>query len=304
MPLRLPPLPALRLFEAAGRHQSFKLAAEELSLTPSAVSHGVVALERALGVTLFERATRKLTLTPAGADYLAYVSEAFSLIAIGTERLPSRHARREIRVSCAPTLASRWLLPRLHRFTGPRPNVHVSVDTSHRVMTFPVDGFDFALRRAQGVPPGKGWTRLFGERLFPVRAPGYRPDLVDADGAIDLSRVTPIHVTTVGEDWRTWRDAVGGPMPDLEDGMRVDTVQLAQEACAAGLGVAIARLPLVEAELAAGTLVPARPERIDTDGVYWLVASEGAEHRPELVAFAGWLLGEAAETAARLADHG
>src|SRR5580658_1765237 len=130
MPLRLPPLSSLRFFEAAGRHRSFKLAAAELNLTPSAVSHGILGLEQALGGELFIREPRKLSLTPAGADYLPYVSEALSLIAIGTQRLPNNRTSRTIAVSCAPTLASRWLLPRLHRFSSRWPDTSVAVDTS------------------------------------------------------------------------------------------------------------------------------------------------------------------------------
>src|SRR5579871_2800100 len=108
MPLRLPPLPSLRFFEAAGRHLSFKLAAAELNVTPSAVSHGIVGLEQVLGVELFIRLPRRLLLTQAGTEYLPYVSEALSLIAIGTQHLPNNRAHRTIAVSCAPTLALRW----------------------------------------------------------------------------------------------------------------------------------------------------------------------------------------------------
>lgn len=174
MPLRLPPLPALRFFEAAGRHQSFKLAAAELNVTPSAISHGIVGLEQALGVELFVREPRGLSLTPAGADYLSYVSEAFSLIAIGTQRLPDNRANRTIALSCAPTLASRWLLPRLPGFRARWPNANVTVDTSHRQVGFPVDGFDFAIRMSRAPVAGTAWTRLFGERLVPVCSPAYR----------------------------------------------------------------------------------------------------------------------------------
>src|SRR5271170_6893766 len=102
MPLRLPPLAALRLFEAAGRHASFKLAAEELGITPSAVSHGILGLEQWLGVALFVRAPRGLSLTREGADYLPYISEALSMIAVGTQRLPVGRPDRAILVSCAP----------------------------------------------------------------------------------------------------------------------------------------------------------------------------------------------------------
>ena len=109
MPLRLPPLSSLRFFEAAGRHQSFRLAAAELNVTPSAVSHGIVALEQALGVELFIREPRKLSLTPAGADYLPYVCEALSLIAIGTQRLPATgesHNRAELRADIRLAVAT------------------------------------------------------------------------------------------------------------------------------------------------------------------------------------------------------
>ncbi|SEE39779.1 DNA-binding transcriptional regulator, LysR family [Rhizobiales bacterium GAS191] len=253
MPLRLPPLSSLRFFEAAGRHQSFKLAAAELNVTPSAVSHGIVALERALGVELFIREPRKLSLTPEGADYLPYVSEALSLIAIGTQRLPHNRANRTIAVSCAPTLASRWLLPRLHNFNTRWPNISVSVDTSRRQVGFPVDGFDFAIR---------------------------------------MSRATLIHVTLASEDWQAWLDRTGTGGIEIARGLRFDAIQLAFEAAIMGLGVAMGRRPLVDPDLATQALVEISPA-IVAETAYWLVSSEGADHRPDLLGFKRWLLGEA-----------
>jgi LysR family transcriptional regulator, glycine cleavage system transcriptional activator len=144
-----------------------------------------------LGVELFIRAPRTLSLTPEGADYLPYVSEALSLIAIGTQRLPHNRANRTIAVSCAPTLASRWLLPRLHNFSKRWPTIGVTVDTSQRHVGFPVDGFDFAIRMSRTTAAGAAWTRLFGERLVPVCSPAYRETLVDEAGNIDLSRARP-----------------------------------------------------------------------------------------------------------------
>ncbi|MGF6505974.1 DNA-binding transcriptional LysR family regulator [Paraburkholderia sp. 32] len=164
MPLRLPPLPALRCFEAAGRHQSFKLAAAELNVTPSAISHGIVGLEGALGVELFVREPRGISLTAIGADYLSYVSEAFSLIAIGTQRLPNHRADRPVALSCAPTFASRWLLPPLAGFRARWPHVVVSVDTSRRQVGFPVDGFDFAIRMSRA--PGSFLGAWLGGLVF------------------------------------------------------------------------------------------------------------------------------------------
>ncbi len=299
MALRLPPLSALRFFEAAGRHLSFKLAAAELHVTPSAISHGIVALEQALGVTLFIRTPRTLSLTPEGADYLPYVAEALSLIAMGTERLPNRQAHRTIAVSCAPTLASRWLLPRLQDFNTRWPHVSVTVDTSRRQVGFPVDGFDFALRMSRTAAAGAAWTRLFGERLVPVCSQAYRDGLRNADGTVDLRRATLIHVTPASEDWRAWLDRTltGSGEISLDGGLRFDTIQLAFEAAALGLGVALGRRPLVDRELAAGTLV-AVGRKITAETAYWLVSPEGAAHRPDLLGFRRWLLGEAEAFAA------
>ncbi|WCM24426.1 LysR substrate-binding domain-containing protein [Paraburkholderia bryophila] len=293
MPLRLPPLPALRLFEAAGRHQSFKLAAAELHVTPSAVSHGIVGLEEALGVQLFVREPRGISLTATGVDYLSYVSEAFSLIAIGTQRLPNHRANRPIALSCAPTFASRWLLPRLAHFRAQWPNVNVSVDTSHRQVGFPVDGFDFAVRMSRSPVAGAAWTRLFGERLVPVCSPAYLANLRDGHGHLDLRRATLIHVNAASEDWQAWLDATGAADIETADGLRVDTIQLAFEAAGMSLGVALGRRPLVDSDLASGALVKACAATITSDTAYWLVSAENAEHRPELLDFRRWLVSEA-----------
>ena len=301
MPLRLPPLPALRFFEAAGRHQSFKLAAAELNVTPSAISHGIVGLEQSLGVELFVREPRGISLTTAGADYLSYVSEAFSLIAIGTQRLPNHRANRPIALSCAPTLASRWLLPRLATFRTRWPNANVTVDTSHRQVGFPVDGFDFAIRLSRAPVAGTAWTRLFGERLVPVCSPAYLDNLRDAHGNVDLRHATLIHVNSASEDWQAWIDgvAIDGTAFEgfeLNDGLRVDTIQLAFEAASMGLGVALGRRPLVDRDLATGALVEASPHTIASSTAYWLVCAQNADsaqQRPELFDFKRWLLSEA-----------
>lgn len=296
MALRLPPLSGLRFFEAAGRLMSFKKAAEELNVTPSAVSHGIVALEQALGVTLFVRGPRKLALTPEGADYLTYVSEGLSLIAIGTQRLPSRHARRVIKVSCAPTMASRWLLPRLPAFQEQWNTVSVSVETSHRLVSFPADGFDFAIRMSRAGSAGPNWDHLFAETLVPLCSPAYRDRFLDSFGTFDIRRARFIRITSLSEDWPAWLEAAG--MADLEpDGgdLRVDTLQLALEAAAAGLGVALGRLPLAAPDLASGALVEAHPLRLPAEMSFWLVGTAAVELRPELRAFRRWVLEQAKE---------
>lgn len=293
MSLRLPPLPSLRFFEAAGRLGSFKRAAAELNVTPSAVSHGIVGLERALGTELFRREPRGLSLTSAGAEYLAYVSEALALIAVGTERLPGRAAGRTIAVSCAPTFASRWLLPRLEGFGRLWPNVGVTLDTSRRQVGFPVDGFDFAIRMGRAPVGGLAWARLMGERLVPVCSPAYRARSIAAAGTVELRGATLIHVTPASEDWQAWLDARGIGDVDVRGGLRVDTIQLAFDAAIAGLGVALGRRPLVDRDLASGALVALAGEPLIARTAYWLVSAEAADHRPDLRDFRRWLIAEA-----------
>jgi LysR family transcriptional regulator, glycine cleavage system transcriptional activator len=293
MPLRLPPLNALRFFEAAARHGSFKLAAAELNVTPSAVSHGIVALEETLGVALFVREPRRLSLTPAGQLYFPYIAEAFSLIALGTQRLPDGRTRRTVSVSCAPTLAVRWLVPRLHAFRAAWPDIDVSVDTSRRQVGFPLDGFDFGIRLSRGPVPGSDWSRLFGERLVPVCSPAYRATLLDARGAPDWRRAALIHVDTASEDWQAWLDGAGVSDIDATGGLRFDTIQLALEAASTGMGVAIGRRPLVNADLDSGALVEACATVVTAKTAYWLVSAESADERQDLQAFKSWLLQDA-----------
>jgi DNA-binding transcriptional LysR family regulator len=300
MPQRLPPLNALRLFEAAARHKSFKLAAAELNLTPGAVSHGIGALEDMLGVELFVREARGLSLSAAGELYLPYIAEAFGLIAIGTQSLPDRRKRRSISVTCAPTLAARWLVPRLADFRTRWPNIDVSVDTSRRQAGFPVDGFDFGLRLSRGPVDGASWLRLFGERLVPVCSPAYRAMLGNDTGAPDLAHATLIHVDTASQDWQAWIDGAGVDGLDTQGGLRFDTVQLAFDAAAAGLGVAIGRRPLVDRELADGTLVEALATTVETQTAYWLCETPQASERAERAAFRSWLIEQAAEFAGRI----
>ena len=194
MALRLPPLAALRLFEAAGRYESFKLAAEELHLTPSAVSHGIVSLERWLAVTLFERRPNGVILTKAGKDYLSFVSEALAMIAVGTRRLPNAHGARRVSISLPPTFAARWLVPRLAMFRSQRPDISLTLDTSHRQVGFPVDEVDLAVRMARAPWPNLNSTCLFTETLVPVCSPEFLARH-QRQGRLDLATVPLLQVT-------------------------------------------------------------------------------------------------------------
>jgi LysR family glycine cleavage system transcriptional activator len=251
-----------------------------------------MGLEEALGVALFLREPRGLSLTPEGTDYLPYVFDALSLIAVGTQRLPNGRARRSIAVTCAPTLASRWLLPRLDGFRARWPQVSVTVDTSQRQVGFPVDGFDFALRMSRTPVAGAGWTRLFGEVLVPVCSPGYRDRLADGAGGVELRRAALIHVTPASEDWDSWLEQRGMDGAGSAGDLRFDAIHLAFDAAILGLGVVLGRRPLVDRDLASGALVEIGFEAMEAETAYWLVSSEGVEQRPDLLGFKRWLIGE------------
>lgn len=292
MAFRLPPLNTLRFFEAAGRTLSFKRAAEELHVTPSAVSHGIQALEDWLGTALFVRGSRSLGLTAAGEAYLPYVRDALTLLARGTEQVPSQTPRGTLSLSAAPTFAQRWLLPNLPRFQALHPEIVVSLDTMHRQMVFPLDGVDLAIRMGRGPFPDLYAVKLVTEQLFPVCSPvlaAREPDLKTPAG---LSRATILHVTTISEDWTAWLEAAGLGDISSSRALRFDTIQLALEAAIQGLGVAIGRRPLVDGDLAAGRLVKLLDPEILGSTSYWLVGAVESMARPEVSAFRDWMVAE------------
>ena len=291
MPIQIPPLPSLRLFEAAARHESFRKAAEDLGLTASAVSHGVDSLEKWLGVDLFRRRPRGVTLTPAGRHLLPYVSEGLSMIALGTQRLPGRRAERRVGLSVAPTFAQLFLVPRLPRFRTLHPGIRLSIDTSHRQALFPMEGVDLSIRMGKGAWPGVKSDLLFRERLVPVASPSYLAS-VTRNGAIDWPKVTYLRVSTVEYDWNAWIEGAGAQI-EIADDLQFDTTMLASEAAAAGAGVVLGRMPLVTPDLKTRRLVKADERIVDIDTGYWLVGPTGQETRPAIRSFRNWVLDEA-----------
>jgi len=294
------PLNSLRLFEVAARHESFKRAAEELHVTPSAVSHAVQVLEEWLGTELFHRGARVLTLTAAGSQLASSASQGFSLLASATERVRARQATGTLSVSSAPTFATRWLLPRLPRFAGQNPNIRVSIDTSRAPVELPRGGVDLAIRMARrpksaginsaGIRSAGAWTRLLVEILVPVCAPTvWAP--IDGRASAMFSALPLIHVTSVSQEWGDWFEFARIKPPDLTRGLRVDTIEMSMEAAAQGLGIALGRKPLVDGELAQGRLVEAGPV-VRADTSYWLVGADRVYERPESKLFRRWLLSE------------
>lgn len=289
MGFRLPPLNTLRLFEAAGRQLSFKAAAEELGVTPSAVSHSVQTLEDWLGAPLFHRSRRGINLTPVGAAYLPAVTDALTLLATAADQVHGRSSGNVLQISVASTFASRLVLPRLHRFRERHPYIAVSIDTTHHVVEFPRDRADLAIRLGGGDWPGVWAERLLTETLVPVCTPAIRERLGEE---ASLCSAPLIHVTMASQDWQAWADACGRGPIDCERGLKVDTIQMAIEAAVQGLGIAIGRRPFVDPELATGALIPFCADEATCRTSYWLVAPAESIKRPEIRAFRDWLVAE------------
>ncbi|CEJ14336.1 Glycine cleavage system transcriptional activator [bacterium YEK0313] len=280
---RLPPLNSLRVFEAAARLLSFKNAAEELLLTPSAVSHGIQALEQWLGTPLFVRGTRGIVLTEAGSAYYPKVQAALAMLAAASGELLVHHGRR-LTVSAAPTFASRLLMPRLAGFREAHPGIDVLVDTTRERIDF-ADGIDLAIRMGRGGWQGVVAEELLRETLVPVASPELAARLADREP----SDAPLIHITSVAEDWAEWARKTGRALGDGPAGLSFDTLLLGYDAASRGLGVALGRLPLIDAELAAGTLVALWGPPVPANTGYWLVSAENRAGDPAIQAFRAWM---------------
>lgn len=288
MAYRLPPLKTLRLFEAAARHASFKKAAAELALTPSAVSHGIQTLEDWLGAKLFARGPGALSLTEGGRDYLPKIRDALEIIARASDGVPGRRANGKLTVSVAPTFGLRWLAPNLDKFGEAHPGIEITLDTNQRQVEFPRDGIDVAIRLGRGDWPDLTATLLFNEWLVPVAAPAIAAEI---ESVADLDRFAPIRIVSARDDWESWRELAGAPSagPDAPPARKVDSIIMAFEAAAAGAGVAIGRLPLMAAEIEQGRVVPVLGPPRRSLSAYWLVSTREAMARPEVAAFRAWV---------------
>jgi DNA-binding transcriptional LysR family regulator len=255
------------------------------------LSHGIDSLEQWLDVELFERKARGVILTAAGRQYLPYISEALSMIATGTLRLPSRRFEDRLSISTTALFAFKLLLPRLHKFREAYPNMVVTVDASQQIVQLPSDQFDVAIRSGRDAYPKLSCDLIGRVRFVPVGAPGYIREL-SRGGALDWSRATLIQIQTLtsAEDWETW---CNHSQTDTSSARKlvVGSGQLALEAAIAGLGIAIGRLPLS----AAGRLAIAVDHVVPVMSGYWLVKPLGIETRREVVAFRNWLLKEMAQ---------
>ena len=296
MARRLPPLNALRAFEAAARHLSFTKAAQELHVTQAAISHQVKGLEEILGIQLFRRLNRRLALTEAGQAYLPPLRDAFDAIAGATQRLHEREESSALKISVLMSFASTWLLPRLFSFRRLHPEIDILVTASDALVDFEQDEFDMALRYGLGSYPGLKVDFLMGDEIFPVCSPKLLEGPHPLHRPADLKHHTLLHDVVQGTpddpDWRLWlREAgVEGIDPTRGPGFSHGTFLLS--AAVAGDGVALLRRSLVADDIKARRLVCPFGPVFPTRFVYSLVAPPHKAELPKAVAFRDWIAAE------------
>jgi LysR family transcriptional regulator, glycine cleavage system transcriptional activator len=307
MPRSLPPLTSLRAFEAASRSLSFTKAAHELHVTPAAISHQIRGLEQFLGVTLFQRAGRRLELTDHGHLASEHFREAFDRIARGVQALRPQTREGELAIGVTPSFATRWLLPRLPRLIAALPNVTLRFKTGTAPVDFDRDEVDVAVRFGRGVFDAIVADELFGEVIAPLASPGFL-EREPMQRPIDLARVPLIHDDSLRRagrptTWSEWLRAAGAPALDVHRGLRFDDSHLALQAACEGQGVALGRLAYAFNDLAQGRLVLPFRKTIALEMHYHLLVPETRIDEPLVVAFRDWLVIEAEEFRGELMRH-
>jgi LysR family transcriptional regulator, glycine cleavage system transcriptional activator len=286
----LPPLRALTAFEAAARLGSFRLAAEELGITRSAISHQIKALEDVLGLTLFSREARRPELTPPGQSYYPVVREAFDQIEAQTLALKPVANDNELTVQVYVTVALRWLIPRLHDFEKRYPDMRVRLSTAYFDWDYDEGNVDAGFILARKMGGGHYYNKLFNSMLTPVCS----PELLEGPNGLrspeDLAKHKLLYVYTAEEDWRIWLEAAGVKGLELSDKLAFDSYILAQEAAIEGRGVAMTIGPFAQDEIKSGRLV--QPFSLMVPHRHsWQFCCEAAHRlKPKIKRFENWLL--------------
>lgn len=289
MPSRLPPLNALKAFEAAARHLSIKLAAEELCVTPGAVSQMIRVLEENLRVKLFERVTRGILLTDAGRDYLPPIRNAFRQIAGASEQIAAQMDSGLLTLSATPFFASAWLVPRLSSFRTAQPGIDLQIITSNALVDFSRSDVDVAIRHGMGRYPGLRSDRVVTVEMIAVAT----PDLIDRSGRpnrpSDLVRWPQVH-DAERKGWSLWFDTHGVAERTTTRGPSFDDSGLLLKAVLAGQGAGLLPAALVEEELCDGRLIQLFPPARMEEFAYYLVCPDNRQQQPKIAAFRDWIL--------------
>jgi LysR family glycine cleavage system transcriptional activator len=305
---RLPRLNAIRAFEAAARHLSFTEAAKELCVTQGAVSRHVAGLEKDLGARLFSRHHRAIELTAKGEIYFRALRDAFDRIQDATRHIAGAVDDRTLRIKLPPTLAIRWVVPRLARLHAIDRSLDVQITTSHSPVDFDREEINIAIHSGDAPPPGTISTRLFDEVLTPVCSPALLRNGRALSRPADLQQFTLLCSLHRPNDWPTWIAAARTGGINGNGGLKFENSSLAYQAAIDNLGVAMAQTVLVADDLAGGRLVAPFDLQVPAAGAYFLVYPPRSRRLDKVRHFEKWILNECAalrstETSKRLKRH-
>jgi LysR family glycine cleavage system transcriptional activator len=290
----LPPLNALRAFEATARLATLAAAAAELNVTSSAVSHQIRTLEEALGVRLFHRANRRLLLTREGHTLQPGLSDAFRRIAASVALLESNKREGVLTVSMLETLTMHWFMPRLPLFHAAHPEIEVRLSTTTRVVDFDHEDIDLAIRHGRGYWQGLSSDFLFPLETIPVCSPLLATKVAPLDSPADLSRHVLLHSSTRPNDWRDWLASAGEPELQPSRSLIFEKTNFALAAAMKGIGIAISDRHVVSEDLQSGRLVAPFDHALSHDTGYYLVYPPGRARHAKIRVFRDWLLSEVA----------
>ncbi|MBG03104.1 MAG: transcriptional regulator [Rhodospirillaceae bacterium] len=295
MNYRLPPLNALRAFESAARHLSFKRAAEELNVTPAAISHQIKGLEADLGMPLFRRLNRALLLTDEGQLLLPDIRDGFQSFHRAIERLRARSSENVLTVAMAPSFAAKWLVPRLEKFNRAHPELDVRISASMQMVDYDAEGVDIGIRFGKGNYPGFVSELLLQDTAFPVCS----PRLLEGEHALNSPDELRFHVLLHDESWRLnyesfpnwsmWIAAANIEGVDATRGTRFNMTSDVINAAIEGAGVALGRSSMVEGDLEAGRLVKPFDLDVPVEFAFFVVYREANLQQMKVSAFRDWL---------------
>ena len=299
-----------RAFLAVARHLNFRAAAEELSLTQSAVSRQIQALEDEVGLPLFLRHTRAVELTGAGAQLQRTVAPALERIDAAVRLVRQTAGRKSVAIATWASFASTWLIPRMEAFQRDHPDIDLRIDASDAPVDMDTADIDLALRYSLPGARMAGAERLFGEQLAVVASPWLLKSTLPVRAPVDVARFTLIEAGDAHRSlhlewlsWRRWFDTQGCPQLQPQRWLSFNHAHQIVQAALSGQGLALARLPLVADALARGDLVEVLPgHRLDSPLAYWLLVGPRSSQRPEVQAFCTWLRAEAAATRTALGE--
>ncbi|CUX11652.1 MULTISPECIES: transcriptional regulator GcvA [Rhizobium/Agrobacterium group] len=292
MAAELPSLKGLQAFEAAARYRSVTLASNELNVTPGAVSLQIRELETRLGVQLFFRKPRSIQLTREGERYYGALRTAFRMMREATAELTARSEITVLTLSCTPTFAVQWLMPRLPGFQQQHPHVDVRISVTNRLVDFSRDDVDLAVRHGFGRYEGLESIRFIDDGTLPVCSPQFLEKYGSLQEASDLKSVPLLHDENRNE-WRRWLEAAGASDVDASGGTVFIDSNGALDAAKAGHGIALTRRSLVSRELAEGALIAPFGKDMASTLAYFLVYPRRMLDNPDLVTLIEWMLSQA-----------